>query len=59
MDFNFMTGESGKNSDPLKPLFDLLSPITGLKLEDGKLTLDTAKNAGSRSSDNNQMITPA
>ncbi|GKW10194.1 MULTISPECIES: hypothetical protein [Pectobacterium] len=44
MDFNFMTGESGKNADPFKRLFELLS-TTKLHLEDGKLTLDTTKDA--------------
>ncbi|MBA5202707.1 hypothetical protein H2Y57_03200 [Pectobacterium aroidearum] len=44
MDFNFMTGESGKDADPFNRLFELLSP-TKLHLEDGKLTLDTTKDA--------------
>ncbi|MDE8741972.1 hypothetical protein PZA22_11335 [Pectobacterium polaris] len=44
MDFNFMTGESGKGADPFNRLFELLSP-TKLHLEDGKLTLDATKDA--------------
>ncbi|MDC9818962.1 hypothetical protein PRK99_06260 [Pectobacterium polonicum] len=44
MDFNFMTGESGKDADPFNRLFELLSP-TKLHLEDGKLTLDATKDA--------------